>query len=72
MKLIRTAAYNGCEEAKEFLDNPDNLPATRNNTPARIINTSYNSKKSNFGDNLLVGTAIGASAALLGAAAWLF
>lgn len=72
MKLIRTAAHKGCEEAKEFLDNPDNLPAkTNNSTPARTNNSSNNGKNSSSGDDLLAGAAIGAgAAALLGAAAW--
>ena len=63
MELIRTAANNGCEEAKEFLNNPDNLPATTNNS-------SKNSKDSDSSGDIIAGAAIGAGAALLGAAAW--
>ena len=74
MKLIRTAAYNGCEEAKEFLNNSNNLPAKNNNSGSRQNNKSNNN---NSGDGLLTGAAIGVGAALAGAAAigigkWLF
>lgn len=62
MKLIRTAANNGCEEAKEFLNNPDNLPATTNNS-------SKKNKDSDSSGDIIAGAAIGAGAVLLGAAA---
>lgn len=65
MKLIRTAANNGCEEAKEFLNNPDNLPATTNNS-------SKKNKDSDSSGDIIAGAAIGAGAALLGAAALKF